>query len=147
MKHRLGRILLASTLALTVLAPTASIVSAATCYGSGCNGKSPQTTGCSADGQTAAWKYIKNSSGTNIGKVEHRWSDTCQASWSRVTSYIGATTIREEIYGAQGNNYVDTDYGATQGYSPMAVGLWGSEACGKLANNSNWYACARFDPD
>src|SRR5688572_5850065 len=100
MKRRIGmRILLAASLAFAVAAPTASLVAASTCHGTGCNGKSPQTTGCANDAATAAWAYIKNSSGTNVGKVEQRWSDHCQASWSRVTSYIGATTIREEIYG------------------------------------------------
>jgi hypothetical protein len=134
------------SLAMVAIGPAASAVAAATCYGAGCNGKSPETTGCATGAQTAASANIRNSSGTIVGKVEQRWSQTCQASWSRVTSYIGATTIREEIYGAAGNSYVDTDYGATQGYSPMAAGLWGSYACGRLANNNALRACARFEP-
>ena len=47
------------------------------CYGSGCNGKDPQTMGCAADARTLASR-----SAYGI-RVELRYSKRCNARWAR----------------------------------------------------------------
>ncbi len=60
---------------LTVAAPLAS---AATCSGSGCNGKNPQTYGCAGDGDT-----VSNATASNGHYIELRYSKKCKAVWVR----------------------------------------------------------------
>lgn len=58
--------------------PVASIRSALTCSGTGCNGVDPALSGCSADGITVKHKPLFD------GTLELRWSKTCQTNWARV---------------------------------------------------------------
>jgi hypothetical protein len=112
---------------------------AVTCSGSGCEGKNPQTTGCSTDAITAYSTAIPN------GKVELRWSQTCETFWSRVTSWIGPTTIRTRVQRQSGSpsTYDDIDYGATQAYNDkMMYDLFlgpRHRACGRLGSDTTWH--------
>ena len=113
---------------------------AVTCSGSGCEGKNPQTTGCSADAVTAASAAIPD------GKVELRWSQTCLTFWSRVTSWIGPTTIRTRVQRQTSpiQSYDDIDYNATQAYNDkmMYIPFFGPRhrACGRVGANTT-YVC------
>jgi hypothetical protein len=146
-KH-LSAFVVAILAAIALSVPAASSVAAVTCQGSGCNGLSPVTTGCQNDAYTATSAYITNSAGTHKGLVELRWSNACLAVWSRVTSYMGATTIKETAragYPANGYLASDVDYNtAGPAWSPMA-GPWldGAIACGTLANTYN--RCVQFN--
>ena len=119
---------------------------AATCSGFQCDGKNPHTTSCDANADTFETVYIRNAAGTAIGTVEYRWSLICLTSWSRVTSWIGAQTLTESIErddpSTPGHTtiyektYSDTDYGATQAFSPMVYYLEGlrTRACGGIGS-------------
>ena len=105
--RRLLTLLAGLLLAVTglVVAP-ASPALAASCYGSGCTGKDPQTQGCSPDGRTI-------DEFTDYGvRFELRYSPACFAAWTRVTSPVHFNTLFGQIR-TDGN----TVYGvqATQG--------------------------------
>jgi hypothetical protein len=138
MRQRVLSAMVVAVLAIFVMpAPPAFAV---TCSGSGCEGKNPQTTGCSADAITAASASIPD------GKVELRWSQTCQTFWSRVTSWIGPTTIRTRVQRQTSpiQSYDDIDYGATQAYNDkmMYIAFFGPRhrACGRVGANAT-YVC------
>ena len=64
------------------------------CRDSGCNGKSPVTTGCSRDAVSLNTVIIEDhASGGTFGRqvVTLRYSRRCRASWSRVTASAGGT--------------------------------------------------------
>jgi hypothetical protein len=88
MKGEAGDWAVAGDLPVTAVAPP--------CYGSGCNGRNPATTGCAntANGPvyTLQSKSIMNGT-TAVGGVELRYSQWCNARWSRTISYIGNKCI------------------------------------------------------
>jgi hypothetical protein len=62
----------------------------ASCAGTGCEGKDPAASGCSADGRTISRANLtRGVGGPVVGLVELRWSDRCETNWSRVT-YSGS---------------------------------------------------------
>ena len=66
----------------------------AACSNQGCNGKDPQSTGCS---QTFQARNIRTapimSHGKQVGVVELRWSPYCGNNWARVTSLVGPANL------------------------------------------------------
>jgi hypothetical protein len=72
---------------------TATPASAASCFGAYCEGQDPVDTGCSADAVTVATAAITNSSGNVIGRVDLRWSNSCETNWTRTVSYIGGQQL------------------------------------------------------
>lgn len=121
-----------STAQAAAAAPTVS------CSGSGCNNTDPATTGCANNAYTVETQYI-TFNGQQIGKVELRWSPTCQTNWTRVTKLGGFYTY---VYGTlqTTNGSVLTSYGAygsqvytNQWYAPNLL----VQACGVLANGPN----------
>lgn len=145
---RVSRVLLSSMLLGTVLliAVRPESTLAVTCSGSGCNGKSPQTTGCAADGTTLRSNTIRDSdTGAAIGRVELRSSAVCKTRWSRTTSYIGATLITQKVERADGLEYIEQDSGATQAFSMMVyVGTsQTARACGNI-NGNQGIACTGY---
>lgn len=107
--------------------------------GAGCEGENPQGTGCSGDAKPLQTTAIMN------GQVELRWSLLCRTVWSRVTSWIGATTIRTRIQRQSGSplTYDDIDYNTTQAYNDkmMYVNLYFTHyrACGRVGADSTWH--------
>ena len=113
------------------------------CYGSTCNGKDPATTGCSntANGPV----YILQSAtiwdgATAVGGVELRYSQWCNARWSRTYSYIGSKCIGA-VMRDSGNSY---DIAGTNYYVCTNSGVYGNmyggvvaRAKGYLYMNSN----------
>ena len=78
-------------LSIFVSAPSAFAVG---CHGSGCNGKSPATMGCSADAVSVNHVVFDDrASGGTFARqvVTLRYSRACNASWSRVTASAGGT--------------------------------------------------------
>ncbi|MER5466739.1 DUF2690 domain-containing protein [Streptomyces sp. NPDC002668] len=74
-----SRLLLVMATVIGSLALTAGPANAASCYGSSCKGRNPQTAGCGADAVTL------HSVTTPYGiRVELRWSETCGAAWGRI---------------------------------------------------------------
>lgn len=60
-------------------------VALAQCYGSSCNGKDPQTTGCGRDADTID-DFVVRDWWTPETHVELRFSAACYAAWTRVTT-------------------------------------------------------------
>lgn len=75
-------------LAINGTAFAAPRIANVTCSGQGCNGTWPDQTHCADDAITVLSANINTTTST-VGKVELRWSPTCQTNWARVTSYIG----------------------------------------------------------
>ncbi|NUP47714.1 MAG: DUF2690 domain-containing protein [Catenulispora sp.] len=64
----------------------------ASCSDRGCNGKDPQSTGCSVTFQARSIRTTPiMSNGKQIGTVELRWSPFCGNNWARVTAVGSAT--------------------------------------------------------
>ena len=67
---------------------------AAACSNRGCNGKDPQSTGCSATFQARDIRSAPiMSHGKQVGLVELRWSPFCGNNWARVTSMVGTANL------------------------------------------------------
>jgi hypothetical protein len=111
---RLKRALLRATAALVAIvgigAATVAVQSpafAATCSGSGCTGKDPQTTGCSAKVTTPASKT--SGSPSQMFTLQLRYSTICNTYWARgvrgdcLAPVIGTPylAIREWVYSQQ----------------------------------------------
>jgi uncharacterized protein DUF2690 len=81
LKARLAGLALAvvSVAALTVGGATSA--QAVTCTYNNCNGKNPETAGCSAGSTT-----LKNFVSTKGVKVELRYSSACHATWTRISA-------------------------------------------------------------
>jgi hypothetical protein len=65
------------------------------CHGTGCNGLSPDSSGCGADGTTVASCNVV-SGGFVIGTVALRYSHVCGAVWTHTTSK-SASYLRAEV--------------------------------------------------
>lgn len=78
MRSFIGRITILAGLLLLVTG--IGSISAADCKGSSCNGRNPQTMGCSSDAVTKGNVYS-----TDALTVEMRYSKACDAWWARVT--------------------------------------------------------------
>lgn len=67
---------------------------AAACSNQGCNGKDPQSTGCSTTFQARDIRTAPiMSHGKQVGLVELRWSPFCGNNWARVTSMVGTANL------------------------------------------------------
>jgi hypothetical protein len=101
-----------------VLAPSAQ--AAVTCSGFGCDGKDPMVTHCNEGAKTilSATRYVVNSKGVQLARVELRYSPTCKTNWGRVTA-VNSTTRRMQ---ADVHRYSD---GATRfGGIATAPSVW-----------------------
>lgn len=127
----------------------------ASCSGTGCNGKDPQTTGCGNGATTLASKdiYAYGTEYYVVGKLELRYSPTCKTKWSRVTRYnsnpaypyarvhlqkSGSST--SSYYRAGSTTY---QFWSLQVYAPSTA--W--RACGSLAlsSSANYYtSCTSY---
>jgi hypothetical protein len=143
MKRRLLMALAAGLLGALAAIPAA----AATCSGSGCNGLSPISTGCTTGAYVVSETDIYDSfSSDYIGGVQLWWSPTCQAAWSYVYSDFRAFVVRATVTSTspsnsytQNNNYVYT------ARSPMvyATGVSSVSACGRIEDvQVSGIACA-----
>jgi hypothetical protein len=84
---------------------------AAECSGMGCDGQDPVQTGCVNGAYTVATDDIYDNNGAVIGRVDLRYSPTCETNWTRTISYIGPQTLdavvtRDDI-GYHLNEYLD----------------------------------------
>ena len=129
----LATVVLATSLAFATSAPTAA--HALSCSGRGCNGKNPQTYGCSKDATTVnSTTWEDGAAGTLTRQVvELRHSNACEASWARVVTT--ATGTAHVLYGQA---YMDPYKSTTKRirylpggtYSNMRAGS-SVTACGK----------------
>ncbi len=98
---------------LAILGGTAVVAEPALavgCYGDWCSGQDPQDTGCANGAKTVAEARVKvhytqvggDPAGRDedIGKVELRWSPTCQTNWARFTaersSYVSQVWVTQD---------------------------------------------------
>lgn len=105
---------------------------APTCYGTSCQGQSPDSTGCRDDAVTVDTLMRDNV------EIREKWSSACQAAWSYVVRRDGrAGTVEASImYGPPSSEAgIMTSYSAsaTSIKSPMASypGAWVYAACGR----------------
>jgi len=89
-----------------VVAPAARADPPPPCYGSGCNGKDPQATGCSG-----SFAYTVASFTVDYGyiRVMLRYSDWCHANWTTVS-------IQQYAPADGGEFWVENTYGNKQYY-------------------------------
>lgn len=87
---------------------------AATCSGTGCNGKDPEATGCSA-GATVADSVALYPS----GRAQLRWSPSCGTNWVRILDFPGgSSSIRITV---------SSEYGSVPFLAPGTPGShWGN---------------------
>jgi Protein of unknown function (DUF2690) len=83
----------------------------ALCPNGNCNTLDPKTYGCDVGASTLDTKDIVNGSGNIIGKVELRYSSSCNAKWAKVWNYVGGNAnayLRDGNTGSvvQGTSYV-----------------------------------------
>ena len=112
MKPVISRIVQALVVMSFVAAMTAVVAPAARadppppCYGSGCNGKDPQATGCSG-----SFAYTVASFTVDYGyiRVMLRYSDWCHANWTTVS-------IQQYAPADGGEFWVENTYGNKQYY-------------------------------
>ena len=124
----------------------------ALCWGSGCFGLNPATTGCSASAYTAAQtnNYLWQLGSVTL-YVQLRYSPSCAANWSRSYTWDGLSGVRwilADMAWVSGFTYSS---GTTNGYSSVYTNMVDGRTyqCAKGAmrsNTSNWYyganACA-----
>jgi hypothetical protein len=84
-----------------VLPLTASPATAAACYYTSCNGRDPQSTGCSSGARTLTKIPDWEVSGA---RVELRYSPSCHAVWTRIDNYAGLPGVAKVI-GYYGGGY------------------------------------------
>lgn len=141
------RQLLMALVAALFVALAAVPAAAATCYGSGCNGLSPTTTGCTSGAYVVSETDIYDGfSNDYIGGVQLWWSPTCSAAWSYTYSDFRAFLVRATVTSTspsnsytQSNNYVYT------ARSPMvyATDVAYASACGRIEDvGVSGIACA-----
>lgn len=73
-----GLVAAAAVVAVSGLTAAAPQALAASCSGTGCNGKNPQTTGCVGDAVT-----VSNAHASDGHYIELRYSKACKALWVR----------------------------------------------------------------
>lgn len=120
-RHISTFLLIISTVMCTVLISPIP-ARAAGCSGTGCNGKDPIAMGCSNDAYTVTSADIKNGSGQTIGRVDLRWSPSCQTNWGRVVSYVGSANLFVMLTDCSRNEISGTYYqlaGTTSVYGDM----------------------------
>lgn len=138
-------------------APAQPFLPAVTCSRNGCTGLDPNATGCSADATTLLSKNIVNSSGQSIGKIELRWSPTCQTNWARVTSFIGSAPLGASVEREAGVDgpfaeecvpTCDTFVTATSAFTDMvwAPDVAASATGAVIQNNTFFKSCVTQDP-
>jgi hypothetical protein len=142
-RRRLASVVVAAVASAIALVGLAGPASAANLPYDNTN---PVTTGCAASGYTVGSRSITSISGQAIGKVELRYSSACGTNWSRVTSYIGSTSLLAwstrsfdgvTTYGGPGGD--PGPYYGTSAYSDQLYGN-GYTVCayGALPDPNNW---------
>ncbi|MEU5219929.1 DUF2690 domain-containing protein [Streptomyces sp. NPDC020807] len=129
-----GRRPYARTLATTALVGALFLptdASAAPCRAETCNGLDPLTTHCDIAART-----VKSAPLPGGGRLELRWSATCQANWARVSGVFAGTPVMVE-------NTVDDWQDATAGtstysHTPMVDGTHSSRAGARFGDAVHW---------
>jgi hypothetical protein len=91
------------------LSPAHAATASVTCSGTGCDGKSPETTGCATGAgsyETAALSGTDPTTGIPIsGLIELRYSPTCRTAWARIQVYDTYPTSTEaQIFRSSGGS-------------------------------------------
>jgi hypothetical protein len=115
------RVAALAMIAGTAVVATAPEASAASCYDRGCDGRDPQSSGCSADAYTVASKNITfgGPNGLITLPVEIRFSSACQAQWTRLwvpspsCSAYGGVCPGVSIYRWAQGSYPAVSYGTS----------------------------------
>lgn len=132
MKRRLLMALVAGVFCTLAATPAA----AATCYGSGCDGLNPITTGCSTGAYVVSQTDIYDSfSNDYVGQVSLWWSPTCQTAWSNVLSDFRAFVVRASVTSTSpSNSYTQNNNNVYSARSPMVYATSASyaSACGRI---------------
>ncbi len=109
-----------------------------------CDSKDPQEQGCGGDAYTVTGGTadIKDNNGAVIGRVELRYSKTCQSNWSRVTSNIGAASLSGTINREGGGSYSAKFDNVPSMYTDMVHAPDNkAQACGSVNSHTactNW---------
>jgi hypothetical protein len=133
-KRRLLMLLIVAVFGVLAALQSTS-VAAATCYGSGCNGLNPSTTGCTAGAYLVSQADIYDASSNYIGGVELWWSPTCQAAWSFVYSDFRAYRVQASVTSTSpSNSYTQNNFNVYTARSPMvyATNVSFTSACGRI---------------
>ncbi|MBE3009036.1 DUF2690 domain-containing protein [Microbispora sp. NEAU-D428] len=96
-----GRLLLLASLLPAVLAVAPPAQAAATCSGSGCNGKDPQTYGCYSDAKPLASLSLNHGTST----MTLFYSRKCTANWARITTPSFSLGANIWVENALGDSY------------------------------------------
>jgi Protein of unknown function (DUF2690) len=111
------------------------------CHDSGCNGKSPVSTGCDRDAVSLnSIVFEDHASGGTFGRqvVTLRYSPRCRASWSRVAASAGGTakvTKNIAFVNRHSSKTKRTSSGPGSTYSKMRSGK--ARACGTTKFNGS----------
>ena len=115
----------------------------------GCDGQDPVQTGCANSAYTIASDYIYRL-GIVIGRVDLRYSPTCETNWTRTISYMGPQTldavVTEEDIGYHLNEYLDnvTNVYTDMIYAPSPIcaqGLGIIYVNGTQYNDAGLWSC------
>lgn len=132
-----------------ILFTAAMPAQAAGCSGMGCDGQDPVQTGCANSAYTIASDYIYRL-GIVIGRVDLRYSPTCETNWTRTISYMGPQTldavVTEEDIGYHLNEYLDnvTNVYTDMIYAPSPIcaqGLGIIYVNGTQYNDAGLWSC------
>ncbi|MFI6642205.1 DUF2690 domain-containing protein [Streptomyces sp. NPDC050504] len=100
------------------------------CTGAKCTGQDPETMGCGG-------QYARTVSRATVGTatVEVRYSETCSASWARLTKAAPGAKVTVEAAGKTGNGTVNAGKDA---YTPMVAvkAAADAKACATLASGT-----------
>ena len=138
--RRLTSVLASLTLATGALFSAGSPAQAATCATYGCDGKNPETTGCSTSSVSSP---LTVSAGYGDWYLELRRSSGCGAYWARVRNYHHVTYESATIsVDRRANHNGATGYQTKQVFHGQAVAytnMWGR------AGGYTYRACITFD--
>jgi hypothetical protein len=99
MKQIALKLLVVAMLASGLVGVSASPSFAAGCFGTSCNGRNPDSNGCTAD---TVWDYYHNGGGSVQYTLQIRKSANCGAVWGRI--------IKQDCYGGSKHWYVSIEH-------------------------------------
>ncbi|GAA4888370.1 DUF2690 domain-containing protein [Streptomyces coeruleoprunus] len=126
--------------ALAALLP-AGAAQAATCKGSSCLGKNPQTAGCGADAVTLKGSAIRPAGGGPAAVIRN--SSTCGAAWARIEKANSAWRFKIEIKG--GKSYLANANPNHEAYTLMVPSSTAYRTCVEIYDGAGGsWSCTKW---